>query len=113
MPPEGGDAMRTVRNTYLWMLSCAVLLVSCGRERAYTYAYANQRPVRTGDGWETADLADVGMDPDPLRDLMERIEREEYRNVHGILIVKDGKIVFRPKRVRKKAENKVKELALR
>jgi CubicO group peptidase (beta-lactamase class C family) len=34
------------------------------------------------------------MDPGPLSDLMERIGREEYQNVHGIVIVKDGKLVF-------------------
>lgn len=82
--------MLSKRNTVLLLLCCTVLLVSCGQERVYTY----QRPVPMDDGWQTASLTDVGMDPGPLVDLMERIDRGEYPNVHGILIVKEGKLVF-------------------
>jgi len=34
------------------------------------------------------------MNKELLGELIERIDRKEYRNVHGILIVKDGKLVF-------------------
>ena len=76
------------------MLCCALLLASCGPARADFRTVTCQRPVQTDDGWETADLADVGIDPESLCDLVERIDRQEIRNVDGIVIVKDGKLVF-------------------
>jgi CubicO group peptidase (beta-lactamase class C family) len=64
-------------------------------------------PEQTNDGWQTASLADVGIDPGPIGGMLARIyhgERpgfhnwppgqEKYENIHGILIVKDGKLVF-------------------
>jgi CubicO group peptidase (beta-lactamase class C family) len=85
--------MRTVRNASLYMM-CALLLASCAQARADFWEYTYQRPTQTDDGWETADLADVGIDPELLWDLMDRINRREFQNVHSILIVKDGKLVF-------------------
>jgi CubicO group peptidase (beta-lactamase class C family) len=75
----------------LSVLALTLLLTGCGQQAA---PYAYQVPEELDDGWETADLADVGMDPDPLCNLIDRINRKEYQNVHGILIVKDGKLVF-------------------
>jgi CubicO group peptidase (beta-lactamase class C family) len=64
-------------------------------------------PEQTNDGWQTASLADVGIDPGPIGEMLARIyhgERpgfhnwppgqEKYENIHGILIVKDGRLVF-------------------
>lgn len=51
-------------------------------------------PVQTGDGWQTASLDEVGMDPGPLEELLERIDSTENHLIHGILIVKDRKLVF-------------------
>jgi CubicO group peptidase (beta-lactamase class C family) len=74
----------------LLILCCAVWVVSCTPEHEYTYRI----PERTNDGWVTASLDDVGMNEEPLGELIELIDRKEYRNVHGILIVKNGKLVF-------------------
>jgi CubicO group peptidase (beta-lactamase class C family) len=74
----------------LLILCCAVWLVSCAPEHEYAY----QVPEQTNDGWETASLDQVGMDEELLGDLIERIDHKEYRNVHGIVIVKNGKLVF-------------------
>lgn len=52
------------------------------------------RPEQTTDGWETASLGDVGMDEAPLRDLLRDIEDGVFREVHSVLIVKDGRLVF-------------------
>jgi CubicO group peptidase (beta-lactamase class C family) len=64
-------------------------------------------PEQTNDGWQTASLADVGIDPGPIAEMLARVyhgERpgfhnwppgqEKYENIHGILIVKDGRLVF-------------------
>jgi CubicO group peptidase (beta-lactamase class C family) len=74
----------------LLVLCCAVWVVSCAPEPGHVY----QIPEQTNDGWATASLDDVGMNKELLGELIERIDRKEYRNVHGILIVKNGKLVF-------------------
>jgi CubicO group peptidase (beta-lactamase class C family) len=51
-------------------------------------------PAGTNDGWETAGLDDVGMREEQLGEMMDRIQSKEYQNVHGVLIVKNGKLVF-------------------
>ena len=59
-----------------------------------TESYIYGIPVQTGDGWETADLNTVGMDESHLIDLIHSIKNGTYKNIHSILIVKDGKLVF-------------------
>ena len=44
--------------------------------------------------WETAQPKDVGLDEETLAELIDRIENDEFQNVHSILIIKDGKLVF-------------------
>jgi len=51
-------------------------------------------PEQTNDGWETDSLAGVGMDPAPLVELMDRLADTEGHEVHSLLIVRDGKLVF-------------------
>lgn len=70
------------------ILFLVVWLVSCGS--AYTYQIPEQRE----DGWQTASLDDVGLNGKKLGELVRSIYRNKYENIHGILIVKDGKLVF-------------------
>ena len=44
--------------------------------------------------WETAQPKDVWLDEETLAELIDRIENDEFQNVHSILIIKDGKLVF-------------------
>ncbi len=76
----------------LFVLCCAVWVVSCAPEHELEYVY--RIPEQTNDGWATADLEEVGMRVDVLVEMMNRIHSKEYQNVHGILIVKNGKLVF-------------------
>jgi len=41
------------------------------------------RPADLGDGWETATLEEVGLEAEPFRDLVEVVEDEPARAVHG------------------------------
>jgi CubicO group peptidase (beta-lactamase class C family) len=50
--------------------------------------------VQTSDGWETASLTAVGIDPAPLSELMNRLRANPGHLVEGIVIVKDDKLVF-------------------
>lgn len=51
-------------------------------------------PPETGDGWETASLAEVGLAERPLEQAIERIESGRYPRVHSLVIARDGKLVF-------------------
>jgi CubicO group peptidase (beta-lactamase class C family) len=70
----------------LWF--CVVLLAACG------LAPASARPLQTGDGWQTASPASVGLDARQLDRAAARIRNGTYPNVHSLLIVKDGQLVF-------------------
>lgn len=51
-------------------------------------------PDQVADGWPTASPAAVGLDVEPLQEAIELINEGTYSNVHSILIVKDGMLVF-------------------
>lgn len=57
-----------------------------------TYSY--RIPDQTDDGWKTASLTDVGMETEPLVDLMDQLLNRSDHLTHGILVIKDGKLVF-------------------
>jgi CubicO group peptidase (beta-lactamase class C family) len=51
-------------------------------------------PETTNDGWETASLESVGMDAGKFVQLIDRLERTDNHRIHGIVVVKDQKLVF-------------------
>lgn len=51
-------------------------------------------PEAIDDGWLTGGLSDVGIDPDKIGEMLQAIEDGEFKHLHSILIVKDGKLVF-------------------
>lgn len=51
-------------------------------------------PIKTDDGWEVAPLSETGMDLKPISDFMNEFLNNVEHKIHGILIVKDGKLVF-------------------
>jgi CubicO group peptidase (beta-lactamase class C family) len=68
---------------------------SCGQDNTVNPpAYTYRIPEETGDGWQTTSLADVGIDENVISAAINRINYKLYQNVHGILIVKNGKLVF-------------------
>ncbi|HUU05104.1 MAG TPA: serine hydrolase [Patescibacteria group bacterium] len=56
-------------------------------------SYSYQIPKTTYDGWECADLSTVQMGNKRIVDLMNDIMNGEYDDIHGVLIVKNGKLV--------------------
>jgi CubicO group peptidase (beta-lactamase class C family) len=56
--------------------------------------YRYRVPPNTGDGWETASLESVGMEHEGFKALMDKLGRSTSHLVHGILIVRHGKLVF-------------------
>jgi CubicO group peptidase (beta-lactamase class C family) len=82
--------IRWIRWGVLWMAAGWAGVAPATAQTGYEYAV----PEENGDGWSTASLADVGMDPDILADLMNRLYRHPAHLVHSLLIVKDGSLVF-------------------
>jgi CubicO group peptidase (beta-lactamase class C family) len=78
-------------------LAVATVLGACGNGGQPTEVipdYVYTVPEQVDDGWETASLADVGMDQTYLENLMNRLRANPGHLVHGIVIVVDGKLVF-------------------
>ncbi|MDN5285443.1 MAG: putative periplasmic esterase [Mucilaginibacter sp.] len=59
-----------------------------------TYQYKYAIPADLKDGLQTGDASIVGLDTTLLDKMMIKIVRGQYPNVHSILIIKGGKLVF-------------------
>jgi CubicO group peptidase (beta-lactamase class C family) len=75
------------------LVSLAISAMGCSRP-AQVEPWIYRQPEQIGDGWETASLTAVGVDPAPLAELMNRLRANPGHLVEGIVIVKDGKLVF-------------------
>jgi CubicO group peptidase (beta-lactamase class C family) len=49
--------------------------------------------TKADDGWDTAELKSEGFDPAKIQELIGRIKAGEYKNIHSMLLVKNGKLV--------------------
>ena len=78
----------------IWItLAMLTLAVGCQNSTTPDSQY-NYTPADDPDDWETATLQEVGMRSAPLVDLLEELNRRDDHYMHGVLIVKDGKLVF-------------------
>jgi CubicO group peptidase (beta-lactamase class C family) len=86
------------RHRYASLLLATPLLLfaRCGAVPAESVPAELQiaRPEETGDGWETATLASVGMNPGPLENLARSIGSGSYGEVHSVVVIKNNKLVF-------------------
>lgn len=84
------------------LLAFVLLAPGCGDqtgtettpEASSPVSWVYRPPEQVADGWETAPLASVGMDPTPLERLVRDLEAHPGHLVHGILIVRHGRLVF-------------------
>lgn len=72
----------------LFSFSCSLHNNACPDSTAIN------RLVTTDDGWQTSSLDSVGINREKLQTLVKRICDSTYQNIHSILIVKDGRLVF-------------------
>ena len=82
-------------NIYKFILLLLILVLSttgCKKDENNGYKY--QLPETTDDGWETASLSSVGINTGNIEALIDKINSNEYTDFHGIVIVKDNKLVF-------------------
>ncbi len=61
---------------------------------AKNYEYAYQQPKNDNDGLKTSNLDNTELDKHLLNEMMQKLVDGTYPNVHSILIIKDGKLVF-------------------
>ena len=59
-------------------------------QREYTY----QIPEKIDDGWEPSTLETEGVDSKKIIELMGNILREDIKNIHSVLLVKNGKLIL-------------------
>lgn len=59
-----------------------------------TGTYFYKKPVQMDDGISVASLMDVGFDTSKIQKLMNKIAKPGYRDLHSILIYKDGQLVL-------------------
>lgn len=64
-------------------------LLSAARTARYHYTV----PEKTNDGWETAHLSRESVEVSLIQELFARIKQGDYGNIHGVLLVKNGKLV--------------------
>lgn len=58
------------------------------------YKYSYQQPKNDNDGLQTGHIKNSGLDTALLNEMMQKILDGTYPNVHSVLIIKDGKLVF-------------------
>lgn len=56
--------------------------------------YAYQVPEKIDDRLETASLSEEGVDPAKINELMLAILDNKYKNVHSVLLVKNGRLIL-------------------
>jgi CubicO group peptidase (beta-lactamase class C family) len=78
----------------LGALSLAAICSALACESPTQPGYRYEIPDQTDDGWQTASLDEVGISEEILGGLIEAIDSDVYENVHSVLIVKDGWLVF-------------------
>jgi CubicO group peptidase (beta-lactamase class C family) len=56
--------------------------------------YKYQIPTETGDGWETSSLEAENVDLEKIEELMRKILNDNLKNIHSILVVKNGRLIL-------------------
>ena len=80
---------------YAAVLILSLLVFGCARNpESLKDRLSVKTPIKTDDGWITRSAAAAGSDTLKLRNLLRRVEEREYPGIDGILIVKDGELVF-------------------
>jgi CubicO group peptidase (beta-lactamase class C family)/penicillin V acylase-like amidase (Ntn superfamily) len=85
---KGKEMENALLRALLFILLSTICLPFCAPAQPYRV------PEQTDDGWRTASLDEVGIDEKKVREAINCIHDNTYENIHSILIVKDGKLVF-------------------
>lgn len=58
------------------------------------FEYQYKIPEKTNDGLNAGSLQNANLDASLIKQMVEKIADETYKNVHSVLIIKDGKLVM-------------------
>src|SRR6478735_733225 len=67
-----------------------LVLMGCRERKPYRYAI----PEKTNDSWDFASLASEKIADEPIKELIERIYDDTYKNIHSVLVIRNGKLVL-------------------
>jgi len=73
------------------VVSCAARYSRYGLPK---YGYEYQIPEQLDDGWQTSTLDAEGVDSGRINEMMGKILDGDIDNIHGIVVIKNGKLVF-------------------
>ena len=54
----------------------------------------SQSPENLDDDWQTATLTQAGIKEAPIADMFGAIQRGDYKNIHAVLLVRDGRLII-------------------
>lgn len=81
---------RRLLEILIWISLCC----GCSSWSPSSDEYTYQVPVQTDDGWQTASLEDVDMRTQSMVDFINALSVFPDHWVHGVVVIKDGKLVF-------------------
>ena len=87
---------RTVVRFILLIILFLMLTTGCSKDNTVDppSPFVYEIPEQTNDGWKTASAEDYNVDIEQLSELTDLINFQIIKNVHSILIVKDGFLIF-------------------
>ena len=56
--------------------------------------YSYQGPSKFDDGWDVSSLSNEGVDRNKITAMMNSILADDFPNIHSVLLIKNGKLVF-------------------
>jgi CubicO group peptidase (beta-lactamase class C family) len=77
-----------------WIGACTPLYPRLDGQGRPQTEYVYRVPDKTGDGWEPSSLVDEGIDSKKINALMRDILTQRFENIHGVLLVRNGKLVL-------------------
>lgn len=87
---SGNDTFKLLNKKVKFPLEMWYPRINGSKEFKYLY----QPPAKNKDGLNTGSLEKSGLDKARLTEMMQKIVNGDYPNVHSILIIKDGILVF-------------------
>ena len=77
-----------------WIGACTPLYPRLDDQGQPRTEYVYRVPDKTGDGWEPSSLVDERIDSKKIHALMRDILTRRFENIHGVLLVRNGKLVL-------------------
>lgn len=79
---------------FLFFTACTHWVPRVNRHGLPEREYVYQAPEDIDDGWKTASLSQEGIDPDKINEMMHEVLTKNSRNIHSILLIRNGRLVF-------------------